>query len=164
MANLSRATARSVLRTIDKYTVADFDGLGITQQHFELATGEQPWRRDHIHAVMKTLNAILFGTLEQLAMPKIQVPAEYVAAIVASFVAPGNRMVACVWLASERKTGVGALELAARAHTDELVPTSATQLFALVVELSDTDESTQARLNFLDRLGLAFANAEGERE
>jgi len=163
MANLSYSVARAVLVGIDKYTVSDFDGLGITQQHFEMATGTLPWRRDQMSPVMRTLNALLFGTLEQLGMPKIVVPSEYVAAIVASFVAPGNRMVACIWLAQEHKTGVGAIDMSARAQAgSEIQATSAEQLFALVVQLSDTDASIEARKNFHRRLGIAINNANPE--
>lgn len=156
MHNLSYETALATLRIIDQYTSADFDTLGINQQDFEYASGPQPWRRDNITRVMRTLNALTFGTLEVMAMPKIVVPAEYVAAIVSTFVHPANRMVACVWLAQERQTGVGALELSARnATTSQMDPASADQLFALVCQLSDTDASTEARANFRTRLGLA---------
>lgn len=158
--NLSFEAALSTLRIIDKYTAADFDTLGISEQDFELASGEMPWRRDNITRVMRTLNALIFGTLEVMAIPKIVVPSEYVAAVISSFVHPANRMVACVWLASERQTGVGALEQSARSQsTSQLDPTSADQLFALVVMLSDTDASTEARKNFRARLGLAIEQA-----
>lgn len=161
MHNLSYETALSTLRVIDQYTSADFDTLGINQQDFEYAAGPLPWRRDNITRVMRTLNALIFGTLEVMAMPKIVVPSEYVAAIVASFVHPGNRMVACTWLAMERQTGVGALELSARNQTtSQMDPTTADQLFALVCQLSDTDASTEARANFRARLGLAIEKAE----
>lgn len=157
---LSLATARSVLRGIGDYTSADFDQLGINKEHFDLTCGARPWKRDHIPPVMRTLNALMFGTLEQLGMPKITIPAEYVAAIVATYVAPGNRMIACVWLAQEHRTGVGALELSARGQqSKELAPATADQLFALVVALSDSDETTEARKNFLRRLSVAYDQA-----
>lgn len=154
--HLSYATAHAVMIAIHDYTSPDFDALGITQQDFLLAAGEAPWTRQHIPRVMKTLNALIYGTLEVLAMPKIVVPAEYVAAIVSTFVAPGNRMVACVWLAQEHKTGASALELGARADSAASIsPTSADQLFALVIQLSDTDQSLAARREFTRKLGIA---------
>lgn len=163
MHNLSYETALATLRIIDQYTSADFDTLGINEQDFEYASGPQPWRRDNINRVMRTLNALTFGTLEVMAMPKIVVPAEYIAAIVSSFVHPANRMVACVWLAQERQTGVGALELSARNQTtSQMDPASADQLFALVIALSDNDASTEARKNFRHRLGLAVEKARME--
>lgn len=154
--NLSYETAYANLKMIDQYIAADFDALGITQQDFELFSGSQPWKRDVITRVMRTANALLFGTLEVMGMPKIVVPSEYVAAIVATFVHPANRMIACIWLAQERQTGVGALELSARAQTtSQLDPTSAEQLFALVQLLSDSDESNEARKRFRAKVGLA---------
>lgn len=158
--NLSYEAALSTLRVIDQYTAADFDTLGITAQDFNLAHGNQPWRRDHINRVMKTLQALLFGTLEVQGIPKIVVPAEYVAAVVTAFVAPANRMLACVWLSHERQTGAGALDLSSRGTTtSQIDPTTPEQLFALVVALSDADEATSARQQFKKRLGKAIDDA-----
>lgn len=158
--NLSYATARAMLRTIEQYTPADFDTLGITEENFETTASQQPWRREQRTIIIRTLNAILFGSLEIMAIPKLIVPAEFVAAHVATIVAPANRMVACVWLAQERQTGVGALELAARQVTpSQYDPCSADHLFALVCLLSDTEESNFARDRFRTRLGLRINEA-----
>lgn len=154
--NLSYETALATLKVIDQYAAADFDTLGISQSDFELVSDRKVWLRAHIPVVMRTFNALLYGTLEVQGIPKIIVPAEYVAAVVASFVAPENRMLACVWLAQEHKTGASAIELSARAHsTAQMGTTSGDQLFALVLQLSNNDASTEARKNFRARLGLA---------
>jgi len=160
-ANLSYETALATLKVIDQYAAADFDTLGISQQDFELVSDRTVWLRPHLPIVMRTLNALIFGTLEVQGISKIVVPSEYVAAIVASFVAPSNRMLACTWLAQERQTGVGAIELSARAQaTAEVGKTSGDQLFALVLQLSNHDASSEARRNFRNRLGLAQEQAE----
>lgn len=157
---LSYETALATLRVIDQYAVADFDALGIRPEEFEMLSGHQPWLRHNLPVVMRALNAVTFGTLEVMGMPKITVPAEYQAAIIASLVAPGNRMAACVWMSQERQTGAGALEMSARNQTtSQLDPASADQLFALVVALSESDVSTEARRNFRIRLGLATEKA-----
>lgn len=158
--NLSLSTARSVLNHIHLYTPSDFDTLGINKQDFELATQSIPWRRDQIHKVMRTLNALIFGSLEVLGMPKIVVPSEYVAPIIATFVHPTNRMVACLWLSQERMTGAAALELSARGQTaSQIDPTSADELFSLVVQLSDTDEAAHVAKEFKKKLGLVVEEA-----
>lgn len=161
MRSLSYETALATLKVIDRYVAADFDTLGIREQDFELASGAKPYVRQDLPVVMRVLNALTFGSLEVMGMPKITVPAEYQAAIIAAFVAPANRMAACVWLSQERQTGAGALEMSARNQTtSQLDPASADQLFALVVALSETSASTEARLNFRNRLGLAVERAQ----
>lgn len=159
--NLSYATAIAMLRTIEQYTPSDFDVLGITQEQFEKVSGPLPWRREEMNLVMRTMNAILFGSLEIMAVPKIVVPSEFVAAHIVALVHPGNRMVACIWMAQERQTGVGALELAARQDVSSVYdPTSADKLFALVCLLSDTSHANTARDQFRHRLGLRIEDAE----
>lgn len=158
--NLSIASAMALLRSIEQYTPADFDLLGITQEQFEQLAQPVPWRRENLNQVMRTLNCVLFGTLEVMAVPKIIVPSEYVAAHIVATVHPGNRMLACIWMAQERQTGVGALELAARQNQgSQYDPTSADNLFALVCLLTDTDEANYARDRFRVRLGLRIQEA-----
>lgn len=161
MQHLSFETAYATLKALDEYMVADFDTLGITDTDFKLVHGNNPWRRDQIHRVMRTLNALIFGTLEVMGMPKIVVPAEYVACVVSAIVGPGNRMTACIWLSQERQTGVGALELAARGNqSTTLEPASADKLFALVMLLGNQQANTDARNNMMKKLGIAKENAE----
>lgn len=160
MQNLSFETARATLKVIDQYMAADFDTIGVSQSDFELTSNSAVWLRPHLPVVMRTLNALIFGSLEVQGIGKIIVPSEYVAAVIASFVAPPNRILACIWLAQERQTGVGALELSARATPAEIVRTTGDQLFALVLQLSNDDAASEARRNFRNRLGLAQEIAE----
>jgi len=160
MPSLSYETALATFRVIDQYVAADFDSLGIRPEDFALTSGYQTWVRQDLQRVMRTLNAITFGTLEIMGMPKIVVPAEYQAAIIAGFVAPPNRMAACIWLSQERQVGAGALEMSARGQsTTQLDPASADQLFALVVALGESHYTTEVRQNFRARVGLAVEKA-----
>lgn len=159
--HLSFETAYSIFKVIHESTPADFDALGITEAAFNVTSGKRPWLRPDLQIVMRTINALTFGTLEVMGMPKLVVPAEYQAALIAAFIAPANRMTACVWLSQERQTGAGALELAARGNQgSKLEPASADQLFALVCILSNQDYASQARKAFRTRLGLAKEQAE----
>lgn len=158
---LSYETAIAMLRTIQLYTPSDFDVLGITQEQFEKVSGPTPWRREEMNLVIRTMNAILFGSLEIMAVPKITVPSEFIAAHIVALIHPGNRMVACIWMAQERQTGVGAMDLAARQDGASVYdPTSADQLFALVCQLSDSSYANTAREQFRERLGLKIEAAE----
>lgn len=160
---LSYETALTTLRNIEHYLTADYDALGIRKEEFELVSGPKGWLREDLRPVMRTLNALTFGTLELMGMPKIIVPAEYQAAIITACVAPGNRMAACVWLSQERQTGAGALEMSARNQTTaQMDPASADQLFALCVSLASSDSAGEARLNYALKMGIKIANSEAE--
>lgn len=160
MTHLSLQAAMAMLRTIEQYTPADYQVLGITQENFEELFSPVVWRRENMGRINRTMMAILFGSLEVQGIPKIIVPAEFVAAHIVACVHPGNRMLACVYLAQERQTGVGALELAARQQSvSQYDPTSADQLFALVCLLSDTDKANTARVNYGKKMGLRIEEA-----
>lgn len=150
--NLSMETALGTMHAIAAYTSADFDALGIQPQDFSLTYDAIPWTRDNRRRVMATLDSLMFGTLDVMGLPRIAVPAEYVAAIVSTFVAPMNRMVACIWLAEQRSTGTRAMDLAAAGVDGDVDPASASEIFALVVALSQTDASTQVRQAYRARM------------
>lgn len=152
MPNLSYESALGTMRAIAAYTSADFDALGIQPQDFALTYEATPWTRDNRRRVMATLDALLFGTLDVMGLPRIAVPAEYAAAIISTFVAPLNRQVACVWMAEGRVGGRSAMDLAAGGNEGDVDPASASQLFSLCVLLSDTDVSTAVRQQFRARM------------
>lgn len=156
---LSTQIAKAVYKHIHTFTPTDFDQLGITDADFELLTSVVPWRRADAQRILRTLNSIIFGALENLQMPKIVVPAEYVAPVVAFYVNPANIMASCIMLSQERMTGKGALEMASRAQVgSEVDSTSADQLFALCVCLMDVDVN-QARRELYSKFGKALENA-----
>lgn len=150
---LAYEAALATMSSIADYTSADFDTLGISYQDFNLVYGNTQWTRDQRRRVTQTLDALLFGTLDVIGLPRIAVPAEYVAAVISSFVAPANRQIACIWLAEQRATGPRAIDLAAAGvealHVD---PVSASQLFALVILLSENDRSSEVRQSFAQRM------------
>lgn len=158
--NLSAETAIGLLRNIDRYTAADYDALGINAQDFELVNDGMPWDFSNKHRVIATLNALIHGTVQILGLPKIVVPAEYIAALIVACVDPANRMLACTFIAGERQVGPGALEGSARASsTSQIDPTSADQLFALVCLLSANEHANSARRAMQLKLGLAVQKA-----
>jgi len=160
MSNLSEETAVATLRVIEHYLPSDYDTLGITEEEFALFHGPLTWRRDYFPRVIRTANALIFGSLEQMALPKIVVPAEYVAAVVAVCVHPANQMACCIIMAQERATGVAALELAARGSSPTSIdPTSGDQLFALVAILNSKDQTNFARKTLRKKLGLRIDEA-----
>jgi len=160
MSNISEETAVATLRVIEHYLPADYDTLGITEEEFELFHGPASWRRDFFPRIVRTANALIFGSLEQMSLPKIVVPAEYVAAVIAVCVHPANQMACCVVMAQERATGVAAIDLAARGASPTTIdPTSGDQLFALVSILNSKDQTNFARKSLRKKLGMRIDEA-----
>lgn len=151
----------AMLKTIERYTPADLDVLGIPPENFELITAPEVWRVEHRDAIMSTFGRIVFGSLKIMGLPPITVPSEFLAAVIATLIAPENHWVMCAWAAQEKMTGAPALELAARAQQpSQWDPTSADALAGLVILLMDADETNYARQRFLHRLGLRVIEAE----
>jgi len=150
---LNYEAAKAVLAGIANYLDADFDQLGISPIDFKLTYDPVIWRTEQRLRVVRTLEALLYGTTSMLGLSRLQLPAEYIAAIVATFVAPCNRKLACIYLA-DIGTGRRAEDLAQGVSTEQVSPE---QLFALVFLLSQNDAGTQARQQFAQRLGLAVA-------
>jgi len=160
MSNLSVEVALGVVRAIPSYLDADYDALGITPEDFELCAQQQLWHVSQRYRVVRVLNACMFGTLEQLGLPTIIVPSEYVAAVIGIIVSPANTFAACTWLSQERLTGSAALEMSARgAPAQQVDPTSADQLVALVICIRNAELSSEVRKNLFTKLGARAALA-----
>ena len=150
----------AMLRTIEQYTPADYQVLGITQENFEELSGPGIFKREQIGRIMRTMNCILFSSLEVQGIPKIVLPSEFVAAHIVACVSPGNRMLMCIYMAQERQTGVGAMDQVQRVNLNsQYDQTSAEQLFALCCMLSDTEEANFARQRYMQKMGLRIEEA-----
>ena len=76
-------------------TPASLAALGVTEEDYRLTTGDAIWLiQDHRRA-KKTLDALIYGCMEISGVPKFEVPAEFVAAVCATFVKPPNLVVVC---------------------------------------------------------------------
>lgn len=169
MAGLIYEAAHSLLKHFVKFTSTDYDALGITEQMMLLTTSEQPWRRDQLPTVMRTLLALIHGSLEIHGLPKTTIPAEYVAMVLVCTVRPGNMRNACAWLADERQSGAPIADLARGSETAAITHVSQGQLFALVALLWSTPAANRARQDMvrifeLQTLQLEDGNAQRQEE
>lgn len=160
MVTLSEQTAVALIKNIEHYLPQDFDQLGITEEEFLLLSENRVWSRSYLPRLVRTMNALIFGSLENMTLPKLTVPAEFVACLISAAVSPCNVMAMCVIMSQERGTGAGALELAARAQQSTAIdPTSADQLFALCVILADKERANFARMRLQEHLGIRIEEA-----
>ena len=115
----------------------DYERLQLLMQNVSWTTSDRP-------AIRNILDAVLFGNLDTLGIPRFVLPAEYVAAAICKFVKPVNVMIACSW--SERH-GSDADTMSIGAEDARLEPVSASKLFALCCMLMSKIESMEKRVN-----------------
>jgi len=90
--------AGSVL--LNSSTVDIINSIGITGEEWELINGSRPWIGVDRSHVTRILDSLLFGMIDTIGLPRFELPAEYVATLVALFVHPVNYFSACSWLGS----------------------------------------------------------------
>lgn len=158
---LSFAQAHAVMKIVADYTSADFGTLGITPEDYAMTCSNVLWLNQHRNRVERVLEALLYGTTDLLGIGRIVLPSEYVAAVIATFIAPANRSTACKWMSERKIAGASANALSADAGGTQADMTSHQQLFALVIALSETDASSEARQRFVDRIDKRLQAAAG---
>jgi hypothetical protein len=69
---------------------------GIEQSHWELITQKEYWTVDQARAVRSILANVVEVSMTIAGMPPTPLPGQYVAAVIATVVAPCNRIIACM--------------------------------------------------------------------
>lgn len=72
--------------------------FGVTPELAKLVFGSAPWTATDRSHVRRVLDEICGGVLDRVGVPRVEVSAEYVAAVIAAFVHPTNVAVACRWM------------------------------------------------------------------
>ncbi len=110
--------------------------LGVTPETLKLVKGTIPWTVANRIEVVRCLDALNHGVCDIVGIPKIALPAEYIAASIAKFVHPLNTQVACSWM--EVKSS--AMEIASSNSKPMLhEEITAQQLFSLVMLLQSNN-------------------------
>lgn len=107
--------------------------LGINQDDFDKTTGEAVWMSADRPVATRTIQQLCYGVMDAQNVPRIDLPAEYLAGIIALYVSPVNRFAACGWSAGEMLS----VDLASRNEAPERF--DASRLFALVLLASSKD-------------------------
>lgn len=140
---LSFQIATGAMRLLrDQHSSVIFQSLGITPEDFELLTGKTIWVAGDRHRVRSCLDAACAGVMDVVGVPRFEMPAEYIAAVIACFVAPANVLTACRWMERQRAGD----ELRGATSGSELVDPS--QVFALVLLIYDDKETGEIRQAF----------------
>jgi len=120
----------------------DLDSMGVTLEDFKKLTSHTPWLAPDRNRMNQVFNSIMSGTMDVVGVPRFQMPAEYIAAGIAMFVAPINIHVACRFM--ER---IPTAESLGRG-LDQADMCTAQQLFSLVVQLVADPETSHAKVLF----------------
>jgi hypothetical protein len=150
MSGLSLATVKAVMKRIAKTQTADFDVLGITVDDFEMLTGEDEWSVANKRQVVNSIDAFLFSTLDLAGVARHAIPAEVVAGVVGTVVAPKNQLLAANWIAQHADTGKPIHELAAGGDPMAIASVNPSQIYALLI-LAES-EGLEARKVFEKRI------------
>lgn len=110
-------------------TTGSLDALAISGDDWDLVVGSESWLARDRARVCRTLQSLVHGAADAVSIPRIKVPAEWIAGVVACVVHPVNVYVACVYLSdvmqSVERQAAGDIE------SERVSPE---QLFALIVE------------------------------
>lgn len=133
------------------------DGIGVNQVLFDRFVGEDPWSSLERSQMCQVGMALTQGAAHQLGLPPFDMPAEWVAAVIATFVHPSNVYAACHYLASSGMVGVE--EMGRPMSKPEAVLPQ--RLFALVLQLVASPQRSSARAMFEKKTGIALERAFG---
>lgn len=89
-------TAVKILRA-DRYHEYVHSAANASKQDWEVTIGPDIWNPKDKRRVRKCLDAMMMGTLDSQGMAELDLPAEYVAAVIILVANPVNWMVASRW-------------------------------------------------------------------
>lgn len=133
--------------------------LNLLPEDLALVEQDMSWQNVERNQVTRTLDILMHGTTDALGLPRIEIPAEYIAAAIVMFVHPCNLLVACRWMEAGYST-VDALGNPTSATSNTSV-VSSQQLFALVLQLANDVDLPSIRAQFEYRVKGAINKAIG---
>ena len=156
---ITPAHMKSIFGIIQTTPLVDVaKSYGVLLEDLQLISQPQLWglAGDKIR-ITTTLQAMVYGSLEIMGIPRIEVPAEYIAGWICAIVAPINRMSACAMFDRPRP----AEALATGEEGVEGITGS--QLFALVhqAEHYDPEQTDMIHDHIAEQMGRTLANTAG---
>lgn len=149
--NLSYEVAKGAMNLIaDGTGSSSFANFGITPDEYDSLKSPLAWVAPDRPTIERVLNVITYGTMDTIGVARFPVSAEYIAAIVCTFVHPSNLQVACAWSGRAQSND----QLADR--SPELAGDTATpsQLFALCLMIHSKGDVSEFKSRFERRTGL----------
>lgn len=146
-------TALGAMNRIKAGALGDsLSAIGISKEEYALAVSDSPWLAADRAPVVRVIENLIHGTCDCAGIPRFEVPAEFVAAVLSIFIAPVNGQLACRWMegsrvASDMEAAEGSIE-----------PLEAKHLFVLYLKLASVN-TTDFRDSFEKRVGVKIKAA-----
>lgn len=136
--------ALSIVKATTDTLEASLVGYGVTKLQLQKAMSPAPWIGGERAEVRRTLDSLIYASVDAAGLPRIDLPAEFVAAVLAIFVHPTNLMVACVFMEG-RHNWVDDVARAANDPVQGLERVSASELFGIICEILGDVEHPNVR-------------------
>jgi hypothetical protein len=131
--HLSLDVVRGALTILSDGKIVDCaKSCGVTESDWRLLTGSKIWIGTDRPRVKRLIDALLYGVVDMLGIPRFELPAEYASACIAFFVAPINTNTACAWVGTYARSQDLSDIHGSPESIQGLEKVSASQLFALV--------------------------------
>ena len=152
--DLRFSTAMGAMKLLADQDFAErMRSTGLTQEQYLRVVGAAPWASHERPQVRQTLDALSASVMDMVGVARFEMPAEYIAAVIVSFVHPHNIMTACRWMENQRS---GA-SLAGASSDAEMVDPA--QIFVLCCDLYSSDDGSEIRHRFEKKVGYAIRKA-----
>jgi len=132
------------------------DSIRVTKAEFDKFTGPDPWLPPDRNSMSQVLHTLLSASCDSMLLNRFSLPAEFVAAGIATFVSGINIQPACIF--AEQLPVYTAEDMGRGLSSPQSC--TAKQIFALVVQLFDSPARNAARAQFEKLTGLALEKAE----
>lgn len=93
-------TARAMLRLLRDQVSRS----AVQPAHLRLMSQHALWASSDRSVIRQTFDALIFQSLDELGLPRLSLPVEYVAAAIVMFVHPCNYFTMCLWSESHGST------------------------------------------------------------
>ena len=110
--------------------------VGLKKKDWEILTGSKMWVGTDRAMVTKSLQTLVHGFIDTMGLPRINVPAEFVATAITIFVAPCNYYSACMFLGSYYSGSSLSALYNQDADTEGLEKVAPEKLFALCCDIA----------------------------
>lgn len=153
--HLSYEAMIATLKDVVAMAPADLEAIGVTQADAQLVFQETPWARGNIPRVIRTILTVSLGVMDLHGIPKATMPAEHLAAVIATLVAPANRIIACYWMAQERIQAASSMAYGSD-RPNQIDAVTGDQLRGLVVLAASNEKTNFVRKQWAKKYDLAI--------
>lgn len=133
--------AMGSLQIIKEYASASAAiAAGMNETSYKQLVKGAPWTAPERAAIRDSLERMCHTSIDLLGLPRFELPAEYVATVIAVFVHPVNIAVACSWMAGRLPRSMD-LHGSGDTTPQGMEHLSSAQLFAMVLDILGNEDT-----------------------